>query len=391
MESIERAYSNFITQRQKQNLHRHLMPYARPNARELKINGKTYINFSGNDYLGLNFHPELQARAAQWAQEYGAGSGASRLVTGNLEGFDRIENKIAALKGAEATLLMVSGFQTNASLLPALFDRKALGAEPLVFADKLNHASLNLGCAAAGISHIRFRHNDMDHLQALLEKHSDSHQPKFIVVESVYSMDGDIAPLDALYKLRDQYGCFLICDEAHATGILGPQGKGLADNADLIIGTFSKALGSFGAYIACSSMIKDYLINKCAGIIYATALPPAVLGSIDAALDLVPDMNQERAHVHAKAGKFRTEMTEAGYDCGASETQIVPLMIGNETKALELTEHLKQQGFWTTTIRPPTVPPGTSRIRFSFSAAHTQDDVNALIAALKQSALRSAA
>jgi 8-amino-7-oxononanoate synthase len=267
-----------------------------------------------------------------------------------------------------------------------LFEKTVLGAEPLVFADKLNHASMHAGCAAAGVSQIRYRHNDVAHLETLLKTYEESDRPKFILTESVFSMDGDVAPLDALAILAEKYNAFLVCDEAHATGVLGAKGRGLADKADMVIGMFGKAMGSFGAYVACSETLKNYLVNCCGGVVYATALPPTVLGSIDAALDLLPDMDAPRAHVQALAARFRDRMKAAGFDVGQSQTQIVPLMMGSEDRALALSAHLKANGLWATAIRPPTVPVGTSRIRFAFSAAHTDEDVNRLIDCLVQTA-----
>lgn len=391
MRKTERAYRDFIQKRRETGLLRTFCDLETADSRTLTTDGQAYLNFSSNDYLGLRFHPALIERSKEWADRYGAGAGASRLVTGNLDIFTRIENKLAAFKGKEAALVMVSGFQANASVLPALFDRQVLGAEPLVFTDKLNHASMHLGCAAADIKQIRYRHNDMAHLEELLNERADLDQPKFILTESVFSMDGDIADLDELSRLAKQHDAFLIVDEAHATGVLGPHGKGLADQADMVIGTFSKAMGSFGAYIACSQEIKDYLVNKCAGVIYATALPPATLGAIDAALDLVPDMDGPRAHVAGLAARFRAEIIKLGYDAGESQTQIVPVIIGGTKDAMAFSAQLKEAGMWATCIRPPTVPMHSSRIRFAFSAAHREDDLQRLLDCFKSFAVTKAA
>lgn len=391
MDKIESLYGNFLENRGKQSLKRGLVDVVRSSEREIRVDGADYINFSSNDYLGLSQHPALIERAREWAEKYGAGSGASRLVTGNLDIFTKLEGKVAAFKNKEAALIMVSGFQANASVLPALFDKTVLGREPLVFSDKLNHASMHVGCHAASVQQIRFKHNDMAHLKSLLEKYSDSDAPKFILCESVYSMDGDIAPLDEIYKLAHEYDCFTIVDEAHATGVLGEKGQGLATKADLVIGTFSKAFGAFGAYITCSQTIKDYLVNKCSGLIYATALPPATLGSVDAALDLVPDMNDERSYLQKISNHFRDEMRNSGFDCGDSATQIVPVIIGDADETLQLSETLKNNSMWTTAIRPPTVPPNSARLRFAFSAAHAKEDIEKLLQFFKNSKVKRAA
>ena len=349
--------------------------------------GRELLNFSANDYLGLARHPALVERACAWAETWGAGAGASRLVCGTLELHERVEARLARLKGTEAALVMTSGWQANASILPALFDAELPGGEPLVFADRLIHASLHHGCRAAGVRQVRFRHNDLDHLESLLQARAGRPGRRFIVTESVFSMDGDRADLPALAELAQRYDAFLYVDEAHATGVLGPQGMGLAagtgpSRVDLIMGTFSKALGGFGAYVAGSRALCDVLINRCSGFVYATALPPAVLGAMDAALELVPTLDAERAHLQAQAGRLRTALHGAGIDTGASSTQIVPAIIGSEAAALEAARALEQAGILGVAIRPPTVPAGTARLRFALSAIHSTLDVDRLIAAL---------
>lgn len=353
----------------------------------IERDGVRLLDFSSNDYLGLARHPEVKRRAADFLERWGAGSAGSRLVTGNLPPYPAIEAKLAAGKGAEAALVLASGFQANAGLLPALLDAALWDQPPVVLADKLNHASLLHGVQAAGAKQVRFRHNDMGHLEDLLAKHH-SEGPCFIVTETVFSMDGDRADLDALTRLADRYDAFLYLDEAHATGALGPNGMGLAHGLAgpncLVMGTFSKGMGSFGAYAACSATLKDYLVNRCAGLIYATALPPATLGAIDAALDLVPGMEAERRHLAALAEDFRARLRAAGEEYGASSTQIVPLIVGHEQAALDLALSLKAQGMLAIAIRPPTVPPGGSRLRFAFAAHHTAEEVARLADALTQ-------
>ena len=347
--------------------------------------GRELINFSSNDYLGLARHPLLIERARAWTAEWGAGAGASRLVCGSLAAHEAVETRLARLKESEAALILTSGWQANAALLPALFNREVLDAEPLVFTDRLIHASLHHGCQAAGVRQLRFRHNDMDHLETLLRARLGQPGRRFIVTESVFSMDGDRADLAGLCALADRYDAFLFVDEAHATGALGPRGMGLSGETpgriDLVMGTFSKGLGGFGAYVACSAVLRDYLINRCSGFVFATALPPAVLGAMDAALELIPTMNAERAHLAAQSERLRQALRAAGIDVGASTTQIVPAMVGDEGAALAASAALEQAGVLGVAIRPPTVPPGSSRIRFAVSAAHSAADVDVLIAA----------
>ncbi|MGH6832971.1 MAG: aminotransferase class I/II-fold pyridoxal phosphate-dependent enzyme, partial [Methyloceanibacter sp.] len=318
----------------------------------------------------------------QWAETYGVGAGASRLVTGNLDLFAPIEARVAQLKQKQAALVMASGFQTNAAVLQALLDRNVLDAEPLVFADRLNHASMHFGCQAAGVHQIRYRHCDATHLGELLSQYQGDDRPKFILTESVFSMDGDVAPLGDIAALAREHEACLIVDDAHATGILGEGGCGLSGEADIAIGTFSKALGSFGGYVASTETVRDYLVNRCGGVIYSTALPPPVLGAIDAAIDLVPGMDAERDCVAKLAQRFRTGASAIGLNTGGSSTQIVPVILGSPEAALAMSGRLRQAGLWANSIRPPTVPPGTARLRLAFTAAHQESDIDRLLDAL---------
>mgnify|MGYP001439150994 CR=1 FL=1 len=353
-------------------------------ARFERGDGMIVTDFSSNDYLGLSQHPALKYRAAEWAEWYGTGSGASRLVTGTRLLHEQVEAKVAHLKKTEAALLFASGWQANASLVPALarLSTEQTGALPLVFSDRLNHASLHQGCAAAGVRQIRFRHNDLDHLQTLLVTREGEPGLRIILTESVFSMDGDRADVAALAALAERFNAFLCLDEAHATGVLGPHGAGLASEAPggvhLIMGTFSKALGGMGAYVAGSRLLCDWLINAASGFIYSTALPPAVLGAADAALDLLPSLDEARLRVARHGDALRARLHEAGFDTDNSSTQIVPVMIGEAGEALALAARLEAEGLLTAAIRPPTVPKGGSRLRVTLSAAHTEEDVGRL-------------
>lgn len=386
----ESRYQAFLDAEGHEGLRRRLTEVEPCSARTIRVKGCDYVNLASNDYLALRFRPELIERAREWATHYGVGAGASRLVTGNLDLFAPIEVKVAKLKRKQAALIMASGFQANAAVLAALLDKTVLGADPLVFADRLNHASMHFGCKAAGVRELRYRHCDASHLAELLSRYQGDSRPKFILTESVFSMDGDVAPLAEIGGLARAHGATLIVDDAHATGILGEGGRGLSDEADIVIGTFSKALGSFGAYVACSDTTRDYLLNRCAGLIYATALPPPVLGAIDASLDLVPALDSERAHVALLAASFRDGARAAGCDTGRSSTQIVPLITGHAEGALALSETLREAGFWATAIRAPTVPAGTARVRLAFTAAHNDGDVERLLELLKEKAGQSA-
>ncbi len=337
------------------------------------------LDCSSNDTMGLSQHPHLIAKSQDWTARFGAGSGASRLVTGHSDALHALESRIATAKGCESALVFASGWQCNASTIPPLLDPALWdGHKPVVLVDKLIHASLYAGCGLSDATMIRFRHNDLDHLSQLLTEHHDA--PKLVITESVFSMDGDRADLQALQSLCTQHNAILYVDEAHATGVWGKGGMGLSVGLDIpvVMGTFSKGFGGFGAYVAGSKSLTDYLINRASGFIYATALPPSVLGAIDAALDLIPDMEEHRTLLANRAETLRSKLQNAGLNTGLSSTHIIPIILGEESVALKAAQSLKELGILATAIRPPTVPPGTSRLRLSLSAAHSDADLEHL-------------
>ncbi|WP_420223862.1 aminotransferase class I/II-fold pyridoxal phosphate-dependent enzyme [Pigmentiphaga litoralis] len=395
MSTFDPCFEQVLADAAARNMRRGIGPLAAAAPGRIASAGRELLNFSGNDYLGLARHPLLAERAADWTRRHGAGAQASRLVTGTLDAHAQVEAKLARLKGTEAALLFASGWQLNASVLPALIHGLGARGQVEVYTDKLVHASMHHGCQAAGIRQIRYRHNDLAHLDRLLTDRAAPDVRRLIVTESVFSMDGDRADVPALAALADRHGAFLYLDEAHATGVLGPQGMGLSGLApggvDLIMGTFSKALGGFGAYVAGSQALCDFLVNTCSGFIYSTGLPPSVLGAMDAALDLVPGMDADRAHLSRLAARLRDGLQAQGRDTGASSTQIVPAMVGDAGDAVALSARLKVAGMLAVAIRPPTVPAGTSRLRIALSAAHTVDDVDCLLDALARDPMRGAA
>lgn len=345
----------------------------------IHTNNRVLVNFSGNDYLGLSQNPLLLQRATVFAARFGAGATGSRLICGNLPCMEEVEKKIASLKETEAALVLASGFQANVSLISALCDR-----DTLLYSDALNHHSIIQGSRLSGASIHRFRHNDLDHLEELLEKAPGGYR-KCIVTESVFSMDGDIPDTSRLSALARDFKALLIVDEAHATGVFGEKGMGFfkGDMAHAVMGTFSKGGGSFGAYVAGSSLLKEYLVNFMGGFVFSTALPPMVLGMMDAALDLIPQMEKERKHLLELAELLRSGLRKIGLDPLNSRSQIVPIRIGKAEDALRLSKYLEEKGFFALAIRPPTVGPDESRIRISLSALHAKEDVEALLDALE--------
>ncbi|MFT8817369.1 MAG: 8-amino-7-oxononanoate synthase [Komagataeibacter saccharivorans] len=396
MRFMARFYTIFQTALQHMT-DRHTLRVLRPvqqtGAVTVIRDGRELINFSSNDYLGLTHHPALAARAGRWLHEAGTGAGASRLVTGTSQQHMAVEARLAAFKGAQSALLLASGWQANASVLTALLRlAKEQDGTPLVFTDRLNHASLHHGCMAAGVRQIRFRHNDLDHLEALLFRHAGQPGMRVIVTESVFSMDGDRTDISRLSAIARHHDAFTYVDEAHATGVLGPQGRGLCagHDIDLVMGTFSKALGGFGAFVTGSRAMCDWLVNACSGFVFTTAPPPAVLGAMDAALELIPAMDAERARLARNAAHLRDVIRDCGLSSGPSTTQIIPILIGDAARALAFASVLEKHGILATAIRPPTVPPNSSRIRLALSAAHTDAMIDQLATAITGAARESA-
>ena len=344
----------------------------------IRLAGQSLINFSSNDYLGLAGCSELKDRAITYIQKYGVGSTASRLVCGNYDFLAPVEEKLAKFKGQDTSLLFTSGFQANVSVISALANRNSL-----ILADRLCHNSIVQGAILSRAKFVRFNHNSPEHLRCILAETAPPQGSTLIITESVFSMDGDRGKISELAAIARQYDALLYVDEAHATGVLGHNGMGLAckGEADVVMGTFGKGCGSFGAYIACPAEIKDYLINFGSGFIYSTALPPAVIGAIDAALDLLPKMENERKYLQDMGEYLRSKLNHSGGNTGQSSTQIVPIYVGTETRALDLSEWFRKQGILAIAIRPPTVEAGQARVRLALSALHTHEQINKLIMA----------
>ncbi|MFA5104571.1 MAG: 8-amino-7-oxononanoate synthase [Candidatus Margulisiibacteriota bacterium] len=388
-------YDKFIFERTKDGALRILKPIASKNSVSIRIAGKEYIDFSSNDYLGLSRHPEMIQAATQAAEKYGTGSGGSRLLSGDSELFHELEDSTAKFKGKEVSLVFNSGYQANIGIISSL-----LSKEDTVFFDRLCHASIVDGIMMSGARFHRFKHNDTRQLEELLKK--ENTKKPLIITESVFSMDGDIAPLKELVKVKNKYGASLMVDEAHATGIFGKNGSGiveelgLSDEVELIMGTFSKALGSCGAYIACSKKIRQYLINSCRSFIYSTALPPAVVACNLRSMELVKKEPQRRKKLLENAEYFGGILAEKGFvtpGCGGFKTrrytQIIPLIMGENSRAISLSERLKASGIWALPIRYPTVPKGQARVRFSVNWGHMEQMLDKVIDVIASEAKQS--
>lgn len=368
---------------------RTLKPISSKSGVHVNIGGKEYIDFSSNDYLGLSQHPEMIAAAVKASEKYGTGSGGSRLLSGDSELFHELEDKTAKFKGKEAALVFNSGYQANLGIISSLLPK-----EGTVFFDRLCHASIVDGIMLSGARFHRFKHNDPGHLEELLKK--EKAEKPLIITESVFSMDGDIAPLKEIASVKNIYGATLLVDEAHATGIFGKNGAGvvedlgLSDEIELIMGTFSKALGSCGAYVACCEKIKQYLVNTCRSFIYSTALPPAAVTCNLKSIELVKMEPQRRKKLLELSGYFIDLLKKNGLDT-QSRSQIVPVIVGENPEAVSLSDKLKTSGFWALPIRYPTVPKGESRVRFSLNYQHDKETLDKVIGCLEYNDQRAEA
>lgn len=349
-----------------------------------------FLDFSTNDYLNLSHHPKVIKAAQISAQDYGVGATGSRLFSGNLDLYENFERIIAKDKQSESSLIFNSGFQANISVLSSLLDEKILTEKPIVFFDKLNHASLYQAVFLSKAELCRYYHNDMNHLESLLIKYKNSNRPKFIVTETIFGMDGDIAPIEEIVNLANHYNAFLYFDEAHATGIVGVNGYGLSTMVDLqhtphvIMGTFSKAIGASGGYIACHSSIRNFLVNKSIGFIYSTAPSPMVVGGAFAAWQLIKDLNDERKHLQNLSSTLRDRLQANGFDTGTSQTHIIPIILKEEKACLKAQELLLQENIIVSCVRPPSVPPGGSRLRIALTSAHQHQDLEKLLHILQK-------
>lgn len=365
-------------------LERRLAVTERPAEPIVLRGGRALVNLSSNNYLGLATHPVLIAAARAGAGR-GAGVGSSRLVAGHDRSHRQLEEEVASFKRTERALVFGSGYLANVGVLSAVLDR-----ESAVFSDRLNHASIIDGARLSRAERHPYRHRDLDHLEALLEEASRRGvRRKLIVTDTVFSMDGDVAPLAGLVELKERYGAALMVDEAHAGGVFGPRGEGLAHELglagriELDVGTFSKAFGVYGAYVAGSETWIRHLLNVSRTLIYTTGLPPAVIDPIRAAIGLVREGDQVRAALREKAAQFRERLGVAGFDTAGSSTQIVPILVGTNEAALRFAATLEQRGVLAVPIRPPTVPEGTARLRFSLTAAHDDAEIERALTAIE--------
>ena len=366
------------------SLYRRLRRVENDQGATLMLDGREVINFSSNNYLGLANHPALAAAAKEAIDRYGCGSGASRLISGNMALHEELENHLAEFKGTEAALVFNSGFQANTGILSTL-----TGEGDAIFSDALNHASIIDGCRLSRAKIFVYAHGDLDQLEAALKQSAEAGR-KLIVTETVFSMDGDEAPLSGIVELAEKYGAMVMVDEAHATGIFGDNGSGviaklgLSERVAVQMGTLGKALGGFGAYVAGSGALRELLINRCRSFIFSTSLPPAIMAMAIAAIDLVQREPERREMLWRNCRVLKRGLSGLGFSLAESQSTILPLIIGDADKCMRFSERLLQKGIFAQGIRPPTVPPGTSRLRITLMATHTGEHIDRAIDAFDQ-------
>jgi 8-amino-7-oxononanoate synthase len=373
MHSLDAFAQDKLDDLKRRHLYRALNETVREDGIWIERNGRKLLSFSCNDYLNLTQHPAVKQAAISAIEEYGAGSGASRLVTGNHPLYAKLESRLARFKRAEAACVFGSGYLANAGIIPVL-----VGRNGLVVVDELSHACIYTGAHLSRGTVITFRHNDVTHARELLATHRGSYNHAMIVTDGVFSMDGDLAPLPELVALAEDYDTWVMSDDAHGLGVVGGgRGSSFVGNSDIPVplqmGTLSKAIGSYGGYLCASAPVIELMRNRARTLIYSTGLPPACVGAAIAALDLI---EREPSYAAEPVRKAKAFTQRAGLP--DAQSPIVPIVIGDEEIALRKSRLLEDEGFLAVAIRPPTVKPGTARLRLTFTAQHPDDQVERL-------------
>lgn len=383
--SLEADLGHRLGELERAGLRRALRAVERRPGAEVTIDGRTAIDFSSNDYLGLAAHPRIARAAARALDAAGTGAGAARLISGNHPLHERLEREVAAFKQAPAALLFASGYAANTGAIPAL-----VGRGDAVYSDALNHASLIDGCRLSRAEPRVFPHLDLGALDALLAADAGRFARRMIVVDAVFSMDGDLFPLDRLVELARRHGAWTYVDDAHGTGVLGPNGRGTAerfgveDALDVRMGTLGKALGTAGAFVAGSTRLRDWLVNRARPFVFTTGTPPALAAATLEALRIAREEPWRRARLRENARRLRDGLAALGFRApGEADGHIVPVVLGDAEATMRAGAALRERGFLVGAVRPPTVPPGRSRLRITLTAAHTGEHVDGLLDALR--------
>ncbi len=378
-----RDFAAELEQRKQSGLYRVRRQISGPQQPALVSDGRPLLSFCSNDYLGMASRPELCLAAAEFMDINGLGGAASHLICGHHDAHHQLEQRLADFTGRSAALFFSTGYMANMGVISAL-----AGRGDTIFSDRLNHASIIDGCILSRARVRRYPHGDLQSLEDML---SQTGGHKLVVTDGVFSMDGDIAPLAELARLCRVHDALLVVDDAHGIGVLGPEGRGSIaelglneDDVPVLIGTLGKAVGTSGAFVAGPKLLMDYLVQKARTYIYTTAMPPAIASATCASLDLIQQEQHRRDHLDGLIAAFRKGAAAMGYELMPSRTPIQPIMVGDNWTALALSQALEAQGLLVTAIRPPTVPEGQARLRVTFSAAHTWDDLQQLLGGLAE-------
>ncbi len=370
-------------------LRRHLRTRRGPQRATIELDGRSFVHFGSNDYLGLAADARITDAVRDSLATVGWGTGASPLITGHTDYHKTLENHLATFEGTEAACLFVSGFAANAGTIPTL-----VNASDIIFADSKNHASLIDACRLSRATISIYEHCDVQHLESLLRNAPEARR-RLIVTDSLFSMDGDFAPLVEIAALRERYGCMLLVDEAHATGVFGPNGRGISEllgvesAVDIKVGTLSKAVGCAGGFVCGSASLIEWLINRARSYIFSTSHPAATAAAADAAMQIIQEEPFRRSDLLAKSTSMRERLRSQGWDLGTSESQIIPIRIGSAKRAVAASRALSEEGFFVPAIRPPSVPDGECCLRLSVTYDHSEEMLQAVSGALQS--LRSLA
>ncbi len=382
--TLDSALNSDLSALRASDLDRHLRIVARVHGAVVRTEAGEAIDFSSNDYLGLATDPRLAAAATAAIDMYGTGSGAARLISGNNPEHDQLERELAEFLGVERTLTFSSGFGANVGAIPALVSRG-----DMIFADQLNHASLIDGCRLSRAGVCVYPHNDVEALKSILGERRSAARRALIVTDGMFSMDGDSAPLREIVALAHDYDAWTYVDDAHAVGVVGPRGRGtaealgVADDVDILVGTFGKAFGAAGAFVAGSDPLCEYLLNRARSFVFSTGAPPSQAAAARAALRAIGDEPERRARVGENARRLRAGLSDRRIaTVGEAESHIVPIVVGAAASTMEVGAALSARGYLVGAVRPPTVPEGTSRLRVTVSSEHTVEQIDGLVAAL---------
>ncbi|QDQ02597.1 8-amino-7-oxononanoate synthase [Lysinibacillus fusiformis] len=369
---------------EEKGLKRKLRSFSTGNESEVMMNGKKFLLFSSNNYLGLATDSRVKKKASGGIKKYGTGTGGSRLTTGNFVIHEQLESEIAVLKETEAAIVFSSGFLANIGVISSVMKEG-----DIIFSDAWNHASIIDGCRLSKANTIVYEHADMEDLERKL-KQSHGNGKKLIVTDGVFSMDGDIAPLPEIVALAKEYNANIMVDDAHATGVLGNEGRGTADyfglkdEIDFIVGTLSKAIGAEGGFVATSSLAKQYLLNTARSFIFQTGLSPSAIEAAREGILIIQNEPERRIQLLNNAQYLRLKLGEYGFVIGQGDTPIISLLVGNSHKAMQFSEKLMDEGIFIPAIRPPTVPKGSSRLRITVMATHTMEQLDMVINKIKK-------